>query len=688
MAEIKKISTELQLLNKFLDTSGSAGSSGSVLTSTSTGTSWVSAGTPGTGVYLPLSAGASYPLTGDLWLDDNSGASPSLYLQNGSNNYWRLLNGSTGIFSLKEGTSDRITILPGGNVGIGTTSPSNKLDVEGRIQGDNFVLGGSDSTVFYGMYRAGTETREVRLVSYEATPNSKVQLGFNNLSGSTYTFAPALTAKANLNVGIGTTSPGGIFEVFQQSTGRTRGDLLVDAGAKYVYVGRLSTTSGDVSSFKVRDRLNRAYFDVNTASKYISFNPEVGDITMQIASGYGFKVNGGQFNVNASSGNVGIGTTSPAGKFNSYISAARQLTHNGNGGDLSIISDNNNNPVMFIKGTGTAALLDIQGTQGQLFSVTDDLSGSIFAVADISGVPIFDVNSNGTSVFDGSVGIGTIPSSGTKLEVNGQTVINSTLASNQPGLMWLNNQTEIFSFEDNSGGGRLLLSDATVKVAISANSNSYFNGGNVGIGTTSPRDKLDVVGTAYINNLRVGFTGSPSPATSFFGTRGTFYNNAFQTNYMMHCASSATNLGFTRGPSDSSPLTFNAGDRTGATNAIGSITLTSAGTSYNTTSDYRLKENEEKISNAIDRLKNLKPIRFNWILEPEEEKVDGFLAHEVAEVVPEAVTGEKDAIDYKGDDDLQMLENSKLVPLLTAALQQAIDKIELLEQRIQSIENK
>ena len=61
-------------------------------------------------------------------------------------------------------------------------------------------------------------------------------------------------------------------------------------------------------------------------------------------------------------------------------------------------------------GIGTTtplAKLDIQGTQGQLFSVTDDLSGSIFAVADISGVPIFDVNSSGVSYFDGNVGIGT-----------------------------------------------------------------------------------------------------------------------------------------------------------------------------------------------------------------------------------------------------------------------------------------
>ena len=57
--------------------------------------------------------------------------------------------------------------------------------------------------------------------------------------------------------------------------------------------------------------------------------------------------------------------------------------------------------------TSPLAKLDIQGTQGQLFSVTDDLSGSIFAVADISGVPIFDVNSSGVSYFDGNVGIGT-----------------------------------------------------------------------------------------------------------------------------------------------------------------------------------------------------------------------------------------------------------------------------------------
>jgi len=77
-------------------------------------------------------------------------------------------------------------------------------NIGGTLTGDNFILGGSDDNVFYGVYRAGTETREVRLVSYAPTPNSKVQLGMQN---SDYSFNPALTVKADLNVGIGTISP-------------------------------------------------------------------------------------------------------------------------------------------------------------------------------------------------------------------------------------------------------------------------------------------------------------------------------------------------------------------------------------------------------------------------------------------------------------------------------------------------
>jgi hypothetical protein len=103
--------------------------------------------------------------------------------------------------------------------------------------------------------------------------------------------------------------------------------------------------------------------------------------------------------------------------------------------------------------------------------------------------------------------------------------------------------------------------------------------------------------------------------------------------------------------------------------------------SYTTTSDYRLKENVALIGDSITRLQQLKPSRFNFISEPD-RIVDGFLAHEAQAVVPECVTGEKDEVDDDGTPVYQGIDQSKLVPLLTAALQEAIAKIETLEQRL------
>ncbi len=129
-------------------------------------------------------------------------------------------------------------------------------------------------------------------------------------------------------------------------------------------------------------------------------------------------------------------------------------------------------------------------------------------------------------------------------------------------------------------------------------------------------------------------------------------------------------------------------------------------TAYNTTSDYRLKENVVSISDGITRLKTLKPKRFNFIESPT-VTVDGFLAHEVT-AVPEAISGEKDAMartfyteedtipegkkvgDFKEysktEIDPQGLDQSKLVPLLTAALQEAVAKIEVLETKVAALE--
>ena len=111
---------------------------------------------------------------------------------------------------------------------------------------------------------------------------------------------------------------------------------------------------------------------------------------------------------------------------------------------------------------------------------------------------------------------------------------------------------------------------------------------------------------------------------------------------------------------------------------VGSINTSGSSTSYNTSSDYRLKENVVELTGATDRLKQLNPSRFNFIADPD-TTVDGFLAHEVQAIVPEAVTGEKDAVDADGNIKPQGIDQSKLVPLLTQALKEAITKIEALE---------
>lgn len=106
---------------------------------------------------------------------------------------------------------------------------------------------------------------------------------------------------------------------------------------------------------------------------------------------------------------------------------------------------------------------------------------------------------------------------------------------------------------------------------------------------------------------------------------------------------------------------------------------------YTTTSDYRLKSNVEKLEDASARIKDINVYKFDFVHSPG-VVVDGFLAHEVQAVVPEAVTGTKDEVDDEGKPVYQGIDQSKLVPLLTAALQEAIAKIESLETRLTALE--
>ena len=273
----------------------------------------------------------------------------------------------------------------------------------------------------------------------------------------------------------------------------------------------------------------------------------------------------------------------------------------------------------------------------------------------------------------------------------------------------------------------------------------------VGIGTAAPGELLDVSGNirALGANSRVMFgpdgyeasikyatdaslqiasrTGEPITFTN--GTDGTEAMRILSNGYIYYATTSSVSNGSSSGM-EFRPSSLRIGgdfstdnivcytDTTGtkyflscyqSSTFVGSITGNGSNLSFNTSSDYRLKENVVDLTNASDRIKQIPVRRFNFISKPD-QTVDGFLAHEVQAVVPEAVTGTQDGmrdeeyevtpavLDEDGNvvteavmgtrsvPDYQGIDQSKLVPLLTAALQEALSEIADLKTRVAALE--
>lgn len=213
----------------------------------------------------------------------------------------------------------------------------------------------------------------------------------------------------------------------------------------------------------------------------------------------------------------------------------------------------------------------------------------------------------------------------------------------------------------NSGGAASQLT-----VTGSSHANIIVTDGS-GVVTGTTTNGYYVVRTNNTERTRIDASGNIMVNTSTVRGRSTvLHDGASQFGFVVEntdaTVAGQTSVGFMRNGS-----------------YVGTITTTNVATAYNTSSDYRLKENISGLTNAIDRLKQLSPKRFNFIASQDDAKVDGFLAHEVQAIVPEAVTGEKDAEDEHGSPVYQGIDQSKLVPLLVAALQEAIVRIEQLE---------
>ncbi len=259
---------------------------------------------------------------------------------------------------------------------------------------------------------------------------------------------------------------------------------------------------------------------------------------------------------------------------------------------------------------------------------------------------------------------------------------------------------------------------------------------NVGIGTDSPLAKLNVVGSfgslnrallvtpssesAAIDALRtiaiqrvsndsqlaIGYATTPDAwvISSSYGSTGTYQPLAFATSdtERMRIDSSGNVLVGTA--TVGGKLTVFAASGVGARIRVqdlgptvmqfrnsqdlgGTITIQSGGgTSYNTTSDYRLKEDILPMIGALDKVSQLKPVTYKWKIGGSDGQ--GFIAHELQEVVPDCVTGEKDAVDAEGNPVYQGVDTSFLVATLTAAIQEQQTIINDLKARVTALEAK
>ena len=634
----------------------------------------------------------------------------------------KLQTTNTGIDITGTVTADGLT------VGSSTiTESSNDLTI--NATDDLFLQSNSDLAIAVNANEGTGELDFVRL--YKRTGEALQvacetgDISFYDSSASQAFYWDASAA----SLGIGTTSPSTTLDVVNTAASTT-----------VARVNNASASSGAYAQFQVDSDAATAYFGVSGSGNTVNGGAYDSDFAYLFASNNASGLNigtgsggplikfytGGSAAANErmridSSGNVGIGDTSPSDKLSLEVGSANEgvsIYYSG----TEVGSFRNDAANATINANNASLKLETGGTERMRINSGGDVS-------------FRDTSANEAFYWDASaasLGIGT-DSPAYKLDIqDASTPIFRMMDTTNDCTLLMYPQNTSAIFGTYSAHPLLFYTDSAEAMRIDSSGNVSVTGEKFNLGGTSNNA---VFNTNFSMNFNIDADNNGSEKFAWG------HNGDDTTTSKLMVLESSSNLlvgtdSFSTAGTDTGLLlsgqygqlnaNFHGNDyhvwnihTSGTQNryvqfrwgnaTVGSISTNGSTTSYNTSSDYRLKENVVDMTGAVDRVKSLNPSQFNFIAEPD-RTVDGFLAHEVADVVPEAVTGTKDAmqteeyevtpavLDEDGNvvteavmgtrevPDYQGIDQSKLVPLLTGALQEAIARIETLEAQVATLQ--
>lgn len=606
----------------------------------------------------PATGGSTGNSKGEAWLDTSN------------NNYVLKIYDGTAFRSVEIAPGSARQLLQTNAAGTDVEFTSNvdvpgTLDVTGVATFDaNVTVSGNLTVNQVSNLTAGTESAPALV--FDSDLNSGIYHPAADQIAISTAGVERLRVSVNGNVGIGSNNP--------QEYDTTANDLVIgEAGAGDRGL-TIASGTGSRGTLMFADGVSglgefAGYLQYNHSGNYLAIatnNSEAMRIT--------------------STGSVGVGTSSPNAPLEVQTASGERILFDSAGASQQP-------RIQLLRDSG--ADYSIQNSLGiyEVLKNTDD----IYRYA--SDIHQFHTAGSGQRMCidsSGQVGIGT-SSPIAQLNTLG---INS---GGQGGTMCIQNtgsgaDTNVALFlTPNNGGGNDLQRSAIIK----SRQDTAGNFANLEFYTSAsatPTERMRITSSGHV---LIHQTSSSTPGFNNT-TTGTSFEKVEGTALFISRENQAT-LFCNRNGDGNLMRFFRSGSQ------VGRVDVSSTNATFVTTSDYRLKENVTSLSDGIDRLKLLTPRRFNFIAAPG-ETIDGFIAHELSDAVPEAVFGEKDAMEEQEvevtpavlDDEgnvtteavtekksvisPQGIDQGKLMPLLTAALQEAVAKIETLETKVAALE--